>query len=149
MILGDKIASIPANQLVSTMNALLDQARVSIDWSGRRVVSVKGFEGTVEIDTVARRFLQGNSDTTSKNYKALWCRMFKLYQRSDRALEKTWFYKYIVPFFERRIAGCGACAKDPRSQIALGPEKRCYKDWWSNKQVHIAPPRVWLDGKYS
>lgn len=124
MNINDKINSLTSANTVRELDRLLNQAHVSISWSGKRVVSVKGFEGTVLINTLALKFLKADAFNTKLappfqtrlECYALWDRIQWLYDESDRELSKSCFYKHYVPLREFRPY-CRACSGDPMAII--------------------------------
>lgn len=123
MKLHDKLISIPDGQEVAALNELLDKARVSISWWGERLVTVDGFEESVTINELAKKFLSAHplrADAPSLkdrlDYYALWGRVQALYTQSDEKLGKTWIYRFFVPLSEFRPY-CRACAGDLMARI--------------------------------
>ncbi len=130
MLITEKIESISSDVAVEQLNQIVEKAQVSISWSGRRVVSVKGFEGTVQINTIAALFLNSpvfsQKDPSIKDRlqaDQLWGRVEQLYLDSDSALQSTWIYKYIVFILEIRFH-CRLCAGDPEAIIREDIYKR-------------------------
>lgn len=124
MHLSDKLASLTRNDTVAQLNEMLNQAHVSVNWWGQRIISVDGYEGTVEINTLASIYLQANAFRGDRNPSlqerlnccALWGRVQKLYTDSDDVLKRTCLFKYFVPLKEFRPY-CRACAGDPMAII--------------------------------
>jgi hypothetical protein len=124
MRLSDKLTSISRNDMVAELGEMLNHARVSISWYGQRVVSVDGYEGSVEVNELALKYLKANAfqrdgDPSIKerlDCYALWGRVQKLYIDSNDELNKTWVFKYLTPMKEFRPY-CRACAGDPMAII--------------------------------
>jgi hypothetical protein len=124
MRLGDKLASISSSETVSQVGEMLNRAHVSINWYGQRLVTVDGYEGSVEINELANKYLgantfqrDGNPDLQERlNCYALWGRVQKLYTDSNEELKKTWLFNYLTPMKEFRPY-CRACAGDPMAII--------------------------------
>lgn len=123
MRLDDKLRDVQANNLMFEMGTLLDGARVSVNWYGQRVVTVEGYEGSVKIDCLAKRYLEAeifqSGLSTRERWQSdahfslqerltcyvLWGRVKELYSNSDNAVQNTYLYRYLVfmkeliPFF--------------------------------------------------
>ena len=102
---------------------MLERARVSISWWGERLVTVDGYEETITINELAKKFLTGHplrADAPSlkdrMNYYNLWTRVQGLYTQSDQKLKKMCAYRILVPLSEFR-PWCRACAGDPMARI--------------------------------
>ena len=99
-------AEISSLKTPDQFNRLLNQTvTISISWQGKRMMSVAGVPGEIEIETLIRQFL-GKApivDYVSRSLKErldwydLWTDIQRIYQRSNEALQKTWAYKYYVP----------------------------------------------------
>jgi hypothetical protein len=108
MTLWYKMVSMPYTQIVPELNSILDNANVRITWGGKRVVSVKGYKGEIEINDIAMVYLSTTpfimaSSTSLKNKQAfghLGFRVVDLYKDSDKKLSNTMVYKYLVPVLE-------------------------------------------------
>ena len=124
MRLGEKLASISSNETVAQVSEMLNHAHVSINWYGQRLVTVDGYEGSVEVNELATKYLRANAFKRDGNPSlqerldcyALWGRVQKLYTDSNEELKKTWLFKYLTPMKEFRPY-CRACAGDPMAII--------------------------------
>ena len=124
MNLHQKLALLSSENTVSELNQMLKQSRVSVSWYGQRLVSVDGYEGSVEINELSLKYLRADPfkrDTESTLHDrltcaSLWERVQQLYADSDAVLTNTWVYKYLVPMKEFRPY-CRACAGDPMAII--------------------------------
>jgi hypothetical protein len=122
MRLEEKLESISSNDTVAELDEMLDRAHVSINWYGHRIVSVEGYEDSVEINTFALKYLRANAFQRDENPSlqerldcyALWGRVQQLYTDSDNLLKKTLLFKYLTPMKEFKPY-CRACAGDPRA----------------------------------
>jgi len=102
MHLKDKLASISSNNTVFEIDRMLNLAHVSINWFGQRIVTVGGYEGSVEINQLAKKYffahaliLDGNPSLQERlDCHALWGRMQQLFTESEDALKRTWAFKY-------------------------------------------------------
>jgi hypothetical protein len=102
MTLSAKLDSIPKDQTVSELNTMLDTASVSISWYGERLVSIEGFEGTVEINQLVAKYLKASPDIEDGinlkerlDYYNLWTKV-KRVCKDDKSLNDTWVYRYLV-----------------------------------------------------
>lgn len=124
MRLSEKLASISSNDTVAEINTMLDHAHVSVNWYGQRIVSVEGYEDSVEINELAKKYLNANPFDRDSNSSlperlacyALWGRVQKLYRDSNEELKQTSLFKYLTPLKEFR-PWCRACAGDPMAII--------------------------------
>lgn len=148
MELDEKIDSISDATVVAEFTNMLNQAHVNISWWGQRLVSINGYEGEVEINKLAKKYIdsvyyQREYDTTLQSRldcANLWEKVEKLYIDSDNQLKGTLIYHRIVPLLEYRPY-CRACAGDPQALIrgreyldkeeifAFSPQR--FKDHWS------------------
>ena len=104
MFLADKLASISREQTVFQLNLMLDSARVSsISWSCQRLVSVKGYEGAVDINELVDKYLaacpraaDGINLQERLDFYNLWTKV-KRVCKDNESLNDTWVYKYLVP----------------------------------------------------
>lgn len=152
MLLSDKISLLSRNDTVSELDAMLNNAHVSINWHGKRLVSVDGYAGSVEIDKLANKYLRANAFRGESNPSlqkrlechALWGRVQKLYADSDEELKRTWLFKYYVPLKEFKLY-CRSCAGDPMAILGeweLGAKKdslfefdpKMFKQMWPNEE---------------
>jgi hypothetical protein len=124
MQLSDKLASILADDVLGEFNQLLNQSQVSISWWGQRLVSVEGYEGAVEINELAAKYLSAapfhQADCTLQHRLecyALWDRVKQLYQQSDEKLTHDWFYKKIFNYLQEFNTDCRVCDNDPMAVI--------------------------------
>ncbi|MCE5318812.1 MAG: hypothetical protein LLG04_15800 [Parachlamydia sp.] len=84
---------------------MLRVVHVRINWYGQRVVSVDGYEGEVEINTLAIKYLNASTFQRDANPSAkerldcyeLWGRLQVLYVESEIKLRHTWLFKYLTP----------------------------------------------------
>lgn len=124
MRLEDKLASIYTNDTVAQVGEMLNHAHVSINWHGQRIVTVDGYEGSVEINELALKYLKADAFQRDAHPNlqdrldcyALWGRVQKLYIDSNAELNKTWLFKYLTPLKEFKPY-CRACAGDPMAII--------------------------------
>jgi hypothetical protein len=122
MQLSDKLSSISDDNIVVELETMLDQAHVSVNWYGQRLVSVEGYEGAVEINKLAEKYLRADAFDDGAGLQerldcyALWGRVQKLYKKSDKVLKQTYLYQYLTPIREFRPY-CRACAGDPMALI--------------------------------
>jgi hypothetical protein len=113
-LLQTKLDSLQPNQIVPEIDAMLTKASVTISWWGKRLVSVEGYKGCVEIDVLARTYL--HSSVFPENLTAtqesqlptlgerlqcynLWDKIKNLYTKSDAALKATWI-TWIITWFQ-------------------------------------------------
>lgn len=92
MLLQEKLTSISPRNIVSELQKMpLESAQVSIDWYGRRVVAVAGFEGSITIDALAQKYLEASFFTpllpmlTEKMSEARLDQFLKKYYTSQRS----------------------------------------------------------------
>lgn len=138
MSLGEKLAAISSKETVAQVGEMLNHAHVSISWYGQRMVTVDGYEGCVEINELAKKYLEANAFQRDGNPSlkerlecyALWERVQKLYADSNEELKKTRLFKYLTPMKEFRPY-CRGCARDPMAIISEW-------DLCSNKDVIFA-----------
>lgn len=102
-------------QLVESIEGfctLLNKAEGSVDWNGRRVASVKGYEGNVEIEAIAGKFLsfphfiELEVDTPLAERLGLyetWEKIEKLYHSSGEGLKTARVYRYAIPALETAL----------------------------------------------
>jgi hypothetical protein len=103
--LESKLSLIPDDQIVPELNTMLDKAKVRISWYGERLVSIDGYTGEVEINTLAKRYLRASpfnrhfSSSLEERLECynLWERVQDLYKASSQELNSTWFYKHLTP----------------------------------------------------
>jgi hypothetical protein len=133
--LESKLTSIPSNEIIPELSALVDKAHAKISWSGNRVVSVNGYNGEVEIDALARKYLQASFfDRDSSactplaevlGYYSLWKRIQDLYEDSEKELSNTRFYKHAIsslppgPNRLARVRGLRSIMASEFSRISL------------------------------
>ncbi len=122
MKLSEKLASLNRENTVAELSGMLtvaesdgklNHAHVSISWKGKRLVSVDGYEGSVEINELASKYL--SADPFQKDTKAtprdrltcdsLWGRVRQLYTDSDVEILNTSIYGYLVVIKECRAYG--------------------------------------------
>jgi hypothetical protein len=124
MELREKLLSLTSNNTVAELNQMLNHTHVNISWWGQRLVSVDGYEGSVEINELALKYLRAapfQRDTESSlqdrlTCAGLWGRVQQLYTDSEAALGNTTVYKLLVRAKEFRPY-CRACAGDPMAII--------------------------------
>jgi len=124
MELSAKLNSLSHFETVNQLKDMLKNAHVSISWWGQRLVSIDGFEGSVEINQLAAKYLR--AEPFDRNTKAslkdrlecnsLWKDVKELYTKSNDELEKTYLYRFLTPLKELR-PWCRACAGDPLAII--------------------------------
>lgn len=119
MSLSERLASIPYTETINELNTMLGDAHVFISWWGQRKVSIGGYEGSVDIDKIAIKFLRSSPFTSSETLQSrltadtLWERIKCLYEESDACLEQMPLYRWIVALKE--IEFCKAA--DPQTII--------------------------------
>ncbi len=149
MNLIDKLASISSQDTIVELHKMLNHAQVSVNWYGQRMVKVEGLQNSVEINDIAKKFLDAElfkKDGTILQERLegymLWGRIQRLYIESDLELSKTNFYKYLTPIKEVRPY-CRSCAGDPMAIIGewegnpnplLGFTPEEFKSVWPNTQ---------------
>ena len=95
--LKNKLMSIPNNQIVAELNRMLEEnSRVRISWWGKRLVSIDGYPGEVKIDTLREKFFSATPSSFVDHF-ILGIRIAELYEESDRKLNNTCFYRFLVP----------------------------------------------------
>lgn len=144
MELRQKLNLLTSNNTVAELSEMLMHAHVSISWWGQRLVSVDGYEGSVEINELALKYLGSapfrrmsesslNDRLTCEN---LWGRVQQLYTDSHTALSRTLMYKYLVPMREFRPY-CRACAGDPMAIMEEWTLLRQGKAFFSSLQLNL------------
>lgn len=121
MLLSAKLASLTREDMVPQLHVMLEHPDVSVNLFGNRLVSINGYEGSVEIDRIAWHYFRSNpfqedSTCTLKerwDCYELWDKVKDLYAQSDQVLNKTPFFKSLVLLTEWR-PWCRQCAGDPR-----------------------------------
>ncbi len=111
MTLQAKLNSLQASQIVSEIDTMLNDATVTISWWGQRLVTIKGYEGSVVIDDLTQKYLQSNVfpnhltaaqeselPTLEERLKCydLWDKVKDLYTKSDTVLKATWVFWLVV-----------------------------------------------------
>ncbi len=103
MHLVDKLKSV---ETIEGFCTLINKAEASIDWNGRRLVKVSEFEGSVEINLIAQKFLNFphftdiDADTSLCDRIALfftWEKIEKLFYSSGK---NTLLYHYALSAYE-------------------------------------------------
>ncbi len=108
--LSEKLASIQNDQTVAQLKLMLPHAEIFISSWGQRMVRIAGYKEAVTIDTLANKYLQADpfqnhSLATLKDIndcRPLWGKFQTLYKKSDKELEKTCIYKFLIPALEYR-----------------------------------------------
>ncbi len=106
--LGQMLAYAKASQMAPDAVPKFAHAHVSISWGGQRLVTVDGYEGSVETNELAAKYLKAepfqiNTKSSPQDRLAcygLWERVQQLYTDNDAELAKTYIYKYVVPVKE-------------------------------------------------
>lgn len=98
---------------------------MSINWLGKRVVAFEGYEGYVEINSLAKIILNSAPLKRDKtdcsleerlNCYEVWEGVKQLYKKSHREVNNTCLYWVFVAAVEFRPY-CRACAGDPMALI--------------------------------
>jgi len=100
MYLAEVLNSIPKDKVVAELDALLDKSSTSISWSCQRLVSIKGFQGSVEVSKVAEKYLEAHPSVASgiTNLKER-LDYYNLWQKIDRLCSKlhgSLIFKFLV-----------------------------------------------------
>ncbi|HEX2579698.1 MAG TPA: hypothetical protein VHK67_04775 [Rhabdochlamydiaceae bacterium] len=123
--LSSKLASIQPDQTVSEIDQLLQRpTHVRISWWAQRMVSIDGYTGEVEINTLANKYLEASQFNRDGDFSLqhrvtcynLWGKVQNLYQQSFVQLGKAWIYWFLTELREFRPY-CRACAGDPLAII--------------------------------
>jgi hypothetical protein len=148
--LSSKLASIQPNQTVSEVNTMLQQhVHVRISWWAKRMVSLEGYTGEVEINTLAERYLQASQFQHDQDFSlqdrvacyTLWDKVQDLYKKSYVELGKTWIYWFLTELREFR-PWCRACAGDPQAimgQWEFGSRKNSLLEFTPEKFQQMWP----------
>jgi len=102
--LAKRVGSIQSSELVANPGVLVDNATISVSWGRQVVVTIEGFTGSVDVNEVARKYLEAIgslSSTPSKpnpSFAPLQSKLEQLNQKAQSALNETWFYKYVTPW---------------------------------------------------
>lgn len=152
MKLSDYLNSINHAETVTRLNDLIDHVQVCISWWGQRVVKVDAYEGYVEINALASKYLNAkpfrcqSSLSLQQRYDCyiLWDRIKQLYLDSDNQLSQTWLFKFLIPLKEARPY-CKLWAGDPQTILTdtkhksnrnrlyqFTPEE--FKRYWPNEK---------------
>lgn len=151
MQLSEKLNSLASGETVSGLNEMLRSPyQLSVSWFGQRLVSFNGYEGSVEINTLALKYLKAKPFVRSENPTlqerlecyALWDKVQKLYTESLNNISTL--YANIVWAREFRPY-CRACAGDPQAIMGeweFGAHKDSlfefsveeYKSLWPNSE---------------
>jgi hypothetical protein len=106
MSLSEKLSSISREQTVFELNQMLDNAHVSISWSCQRLVSIDGYEGTVDINDLVQKYLDASPRVSAGinlkerlDFYNLWTKVYRVC-RDVTSLNDTWFCGYLVPVKE-------------------------------------------------
>ncbi len=111
--LDQKLASIPYDEMVNELSSMLANSLITISWWGARLVSIGGYEETVYIDTLARKYLhakpfdyKGSSCSLKERLVCynLWEDIENLYKKSDEELIHTSTFTYLLTYLrEARV----------------------------------------------
>jgi hypothetical protein len=167
MSLSAKLDSITKNQTVAELDKMLDTAVVSISWYGERLVSIEGYEGTVEINQLAAKYLDAcpNHKTKVNLKERLDC--YNLWQKVERvckddsSLNDTWAYKYLVPAKETvyrllytKAGPIDSITTPLKGTMSPSKDKWCFsfhqydfKLFWPNKEPSEKYDRIWVATK--
>lgn len=104
MLLSEILDSTPKNRTVEELNTMLDTASISISWYGQRMVSIEGFEGSIDINLLVRKYFEASPklDGGITNLKervafyTLWEKVEKVC-KDKSSLNNTWIYQSLVP----------------------------------------------------
>ncbi len=164
--LSEKLASLTKENTVAELNKMLAYAQtsqvvpppvqkfahahVSISWGGQRLVTVDGYEGSVEINELGLKYFSADpfqSDTQAAledrlDCDNLWGRVQKLYNDSDAVLGNTSAYWLLVLTKELRpYSGCNPndpmhvflqCSFDYKKDSIFYFTKDEFKALWPN-----------------
>jgi len=109
---NQKLASTQDDPTIPFLKGLFSKKRqVSISWWGEKMVSFSKDQEAVPIKTLAEKYLQAvrleqiSSFTLNQRYDAAYLlrEIMLLYEASNKELEKTRAYKYLVPSLECRL----------------------------------------------
>ena len=109
MRLDDVIRGLSRDNTVAALQQVLNSAKVEISWYGRRVVSVEGYEGNIELRELALKYFAATpfqwpeeNFTFSERWECylLYTKIEKLFSDGAEAFENTWVYQYILPYKE-------------------------------------------------
>ncbi len=139
MRLVDQLESISTSDVGAEIGKMLDHAHVSVSSYGQRLVSIDGYDGSVEINELALAYFKAEAFERyedacfNKQFRCyqlyerircyeLWGRIQELYEDSDDELNKTWLLKYLTPAKETlkgtiNMHLCRLCAGDPMAII--------------------------------
>ncbi|NGX26513.1 MAG: hypothetical protein K940chlam6_00437 [Chlamydiae bacterium] len=108
MRLDDTIRGLSSDNTVVELQQMLTNPKVGISWYGRRVVSVKGYEGEMELRELALKYFAAKpfqcpetASTFSERWEcySLYATIQELFLDGAEAFEKTWI-RYVLPYKE-------------------------------------------------
>jgi len=154
MYINDKIDSLTRDNAVAELTEIFknQDVKVSINWLGQRVISVGGYQGSAKILKIAEKYFSSEIFSVYWDDKAapspqnrlqcydLGSRVEQLVKDSDKALAKTWLYKYFVAFFEgiqfyfvERKSSDALFLHNPLPQDMLHFTVSEYRKYWGEK----------------
>lgn len=123
MDLEMKLALLRPQNIVPFLNELLDQATLEISWWGERLVYSKGYEGSVTVQDLAKKFFSAPffahpapSPKERGEVYNLWRKLQNLCAESNRQLQGMRLYRFLVPLTEGR-PWCRACFNEPVARL--------------------------------
>lgn len=146
MKLDNKIQSLTPENAVEELDKLLAKVKnVHISWFGRRLVSIKGFEGSSEISLIAKQYFKSsafrleNNPSLEDRWKChqLWDKLFKLYNKSDQA---AWWYTAPPDKVQQTIQNWYFENKRPEI-LSFLPEE--FKQYW-----HESTAKIIVNGRW-
>lgn len=125
MKLKDKLDVIEPENIVSELDKLIKTAKVSISYTGQRLMQINGYEGQVTINEFAEKFLcapafRAENAVALEDRLAcdeLWTKVQGLYEKSDKKLGKTSSLLQQFTHLREFRPYCRACAGDPQAVI--------------------------------
>lgn len=92
--IADVLTQAKRADLANVLTEILDDPKVSLSWTGSRIVTVKGYEGYTDIETLAGKCLAlaMRSDLTLKERLQThnaWKSLQSLHKKSERKLSST------------------------------------------------------------
>lgn len=96
MQLSTILASATREETLDLVEKLIQKSKVSVSWYGERLVTVKGYQGTVEINSLVQKYLsvapaKGNCHNLEERLKFydLWKKVKQLCKKKGDNLNKT------------------------------------------------------------
>jgi len=106
------LSSLEKTEIIEVLTEMIKKATVSISYTGRRLLAIEGYSGTVSIDDFATKFLNANeldiinsSPTLNQRLSCynLWKKIKCLYEESDIQLDNS----YIMGRLTRNTEAIG------------------------------------------